>query len=92
MITNFKTYESYESRRLVFNSYKKGDFIVLTKFNEYSQEREFVVGDVYKIYMIDNDSEEFRIHNNRNDRDVWVTVYEVRKAEPYDIELNKYNL
>ena len=92
MIINFKIYESYESRRLVFNSYKKGDFIVLTKFNEYSQEREFIIGDVYKIDIKDNNSEEFRIHNNRNDRDAWVRVFEIRKAEPYEIESNKYNL
>lgn len=91
MITNFKIYETYEDS-LNFMSYKRGDFIVLTKFNEYSKERGFIIGDVYKIELLDHDSEEFRIHNDDNDIDVWITALEIRKAEPYEIDAIKFNL
>ena len=91
MITKFKIFETYEDS-LVFKSYKRGDFIILTKLNIYAEDRGFIIGDVYKIELIDHDSEEFRIHNDNNGMDVWIKASEIRKAEPYEIDAKKYNV
>ena len=87
----------FEYKKLKF---KVGDKVVLIKDNSdgpfMASGKNFKVGNIYTIIDIDyNDTEEYPYNlavDNNDFRDTWVSEDQLRKAEEWELDRNKYNL
>lgn len=80
--------------------FKVGDKVVLVKDNSegpfMTSGKNFKIGNIYTIIEIDHHDDEGYPYNLTDDndyfRDTWVSEDQIRKAEQWELDQNKYNL
>ena len=77
--------------------YNRNDYVVLIIESEDSMKFNYSIGDICRIETVDVNDDDFpyeldNITNHDNDGYLWVASYQIRKAEDWEIEQNKYNL
>lgn len=89
-----KEFERNDNRSEKSKLFNVGDYIVLTKNTEDTKFRDYEVGNIYRIINVDPNDFDFpyEIESDDDSMDVWVRSNQIRIAEPYEIDANKYNL
>jgi NADH:ubiquinone oxidoreductase subunit len=74
--------------------FKKDDNVILLYDSYTTMNEDFVINNLYKIRNVDKTDNMYPycIYNELNDKSAWIKYNQIRLAEPYEINANKYNL
>lgn len=73
---------------------EEGDYVVLIEESVDTKFYNYEVGNIYRIITVDTKDSvsPYELTNKEEDLDVWVSESQVRLAEDYELDANKYNL